>query len=103
MINTILMKIFSLQNSIVAHKLGAKKVVLTDGDTDTLANMRDNVSSNVGNNYDDLNNSIICKQLRWGKRVEEFRHQWSHGEGFDIVMVCCVLFVSIFSPNYVSS
>lgn len=80
---------------IVAHKLGAQKVILTDGDTDTLENMRDNVSSNsrkndIGDENDSTiatQESILCKQLRWGRNISDFRNKWSP-EGFDVVMVC---------------
>lgn len=67
---------------IVAHKHGASRVILTDGDTDTLRNMRMNISSNIG---DDAGDSLLCKQLLWGKRVEQFREMWEP-DGFDIVM-----------------
>ncbi len=78
---------------IVASKLGASKVVLTDGDTDTLENMRENVNMNKktdnNNNHDDddVQGVMICRQLRWGRNVEEFRKEYTQDEGFDIVMV----------------
>jgi hypothetical protein len=71
---------------IVAHKIGASKVVLTDGDTDTLDNMRDNVASNSDVCGINDGHAIICKQLRWGRNVEEFCQKWSP-QGFDVVMV----------------
>jgi hypothetical protein len=88
---------------IVAQKLGAQKVVLTDGDTDTLDNMRENVSTNIETHDGEENDSIICKQLLWGRNVEDFREKWAPPEGFDVVMVC---FLYIFSvqphPPYVN-
>ena len=74
---------------IVAFKLGAERVVLTDGDTDTLDNMRENVSLNTKSSIDssEAQNLITCKQLRWGRHVEEFRTKWTQDKGFDVVMV----------------
>ncbi len=67
---------------ILAHKLGAKKVILTDGDTATLANMRINIAANqVGLSEDD---SIICKQLRWGRKLDVFQNDFT--EHFDTIM-----------------
>jgi len=72
---------------ILAHKLGAQKVILTDGDTDTLSNMRHNIASNVKDEGDD--SGIICKQLLWGRNVETFCQKWAAAPdhaGFDVVM-----------------
>lgn len=69
---------------MIAYKKGASKVVLTDGDTDTLRNMRSNISSNVDEKAI-AKEDIICKQLLWGKNVESFRSKWTN-DGFDIVM-----------------
>jgi predicted nicotinamide N-methyase len=55
---------------ILAHKLDASVVVLTDGDTNTLQALRQNVALNTESN---VPSSIIqCKQLRWGKHLDEF-------------------------------
>ena len=75
---------------IVAFKLGAERVVLTDGDTDTLDNMRENVRLN--NKDSETQNLITCKQLRWGRHVEEFRTKWTQDKGFDVVMVSLTAF-----------
>jgi predicted nicotinamide N-methyase len=71
------------KNRIAAMKLGAHKVILTDGDTDTLDNMRDNIETNIENSKD----SILCRQLRWGHNVEGFVEKWCPETGFDVVMV----------------
>lgn len=65
---------------IVANKLGARRVVLTDGDTDTLDNMRRNVASNC------TAEGVVCQQLLWGRNVEQFREQHAPSQGFDIVV-----------------
>ena len=48
---------------IVAYYSGAKKVIMTDGDTKTLKGMRANVKHNCDN---DVGDRIQCKQLLWG-------------------------------------
>lgn len=55
---------------ILAHKLDASVVVLTDGDTNTLQALRQNVALNTESNVP--SSRIQCKQLRWGKHLDEF-------------------------------
>ena len=60
---------------ILAHKLGASHVVLTDGDTDTLKALRNNVASNVildTNESCSVPPKVLCKQLRWGRNIQDF-------------------------------
>mmetsp|Transcript_21081 Transcript_21081/g.44050 ORF Transcript_21081/g.44050 Transcript_21081/m.44050 type:complete len:315 (-) Transcript_21081:2181-3125(-) len=76
---------------IVAYRYcHARSVVLTDGDTDTLANMRKNVSLNMQETNESTESaddrSILCKQLLWGKNVETFRDKHAGADGFDVVM-----------------
>ena len=56
---------------IIAHYIGAARVVMSDGDTKTLKGMRENVQHNC-----DAGANIACRQLLWGspymeKYVEE--------------------------------
>ena len=56
---------------IIAHYVGAARVVMSDGDTKTLKGMRENVQHNC-----DAGANIACRQLLWGspymeKYVEE--------------------------------
>jgi predicted nicotinamide N-methyase len=67
---------------ILAHKLGAKKVVLTDGDTATLVTMRLNVATN--SEGEDEEDFMVCKQLRWGRNIEGFREKVA--SEFDTIM-----------------
>lgn len=64
----------------MAHKLGAKHVAMTDGDTDTLFQMRNNVRLNfpadacspqniTKSGLTNSNNGrVSCRQLIWGKK-----------------------------------
>jgi len=52
---------------ITAHYLGAQSVMMTDGDTQTLQQMRENVRQNCDDNH------ISCRQLIWGSpHMENF-------------------------------
>uniref|UniRef100_A0A7S1Y3T4 Calmodulin-lysine N-methyltransferase n=1 Tax=Grammatophora oceanica TaxID=210454 RepID=A0A7S1Y3T4_9STRA len=79
---------------IVAHKLGAKQVVLTDGDTDTLKEMKQNVEANcrsaISASGGIVAETITCHQLRWGHRLDEFRER--HGT-FDTILAADVVYL----------
>lgn len=68
---------------ITAELLGAREVCMTDGDTDTLAQLRENVKANGCT-------KITCPQLRWGHRVAEFVEH--HGK-FDIIIAADIIYV----------
>ena len=71
---------------ILASKLGARRVTLTDGDTDALARMRDNVTLNNNN----MANFSQCCQLVWGEHVDRFRDV--HGT-FDLILGSDIIYV----------
>eukprot|EP00979_Chaetoceros_neogracilis_P003627 scaffold630_cov234-Chaetoceros_neogracile.AAC.1 len=70
---------------LVAHKHGARRVVMTDGDSDTLKNMRSNIALNVESEVIE-SKSVVSKQLLWGKNVKAFQLKWAAEGGFDICM-----------------
>lgn len=72
---------------ILANHLGAKLVVLTDGDTDTLNFLRENVENNVSSG----SSSVKCRQLRWGKEFVESSN-WNSFQ-FDVVLASDVIYV----------
>ena len=78
---------------ITAHYSGAKTVIMTDGDTQTLHRMRENVRHNcveVGDASVTVSNSISCRQLIWGSpHVEKFLEY--HGE-FDTIIGADVIY-----------
>jgi len=68
---------------IAAHCLGAKMMVMTDGDTHALQQMRENVQHNCDNN-----DTISCRQLLWGSPfIETFSD-----EKFDVVLGADVIY-----------
>ncbi|KAI2494226.1 lysine methyltransferase [Fragilaria crotonensis] len=76
---------------ITAELLGAGEVCMTDGDTDTLAQLRENVKANGCT-------KITCPQLRWGHRVAEFVEH--HGK-FDIIIAADIIYVeNILEPLF---
>eukprot|EP00978_Attheya_sp_CCMP212_P007268 scaffold16926_cov59-Attheya_sp.AAC.2 len=90
---------------ILAHKLGTRSVVLTDGDTDTLAEMRHNVLINTNQTTEKQDGSkistITCRQLRWGRNVDTFFEQQKQVQtainerwnGYDIIMGSDIIYV----------
>mmetsp|Transcript_6051 Transcript_6051/g.6890 ORF Transcript_6051/g.6890 Transcript_6051/m.6890 type:complete len:196 (-) Transcript_6051:26-613(-) len=108
---------------ILAHKLGSTTTILTDGDTDTLELMRQNVHQNVDRNCSDLSatngngnvhrntepEDITCQQLRWANSedianvkqslVDTTRNngtpedEASKVDGFDIIMGSDIIYL----------
>jgi predicted nicotinamide N-methyase len=77
---------------------------MTDGDVDTLVNMRENVTRNGiplgimgekhgnGNN----NNTMDCPQLIWGQQLPEFLQQYASDDNgpFDVVLAADIIYVT---------
>ena len=76
---------------IVASKLGARCVTLTDGDTDTLARMRDNVEANgCSTKNNNTTTTMECHQLIWGQHLDRFQER--HGT-FDLILGSDIIYV----------
>lgn len=54
---------------VVALKLHAQYVYLTDGDIDVLTNLRSNVKLN-GYDDTDVGSNVSCSQLIWGNQIQ---------------------------------
>jgi len=77
---------------ILVHHMEAARVVLTDGDTDTLANLRSNVEMNCPAMADERTSAasgIECCQLVWGRNLEEFVQ--THGT-FDVILGADIIY-----------
>lgn len=72
--------------SIVAHLLGAKSVVSTDGDVHVLEGLRHNVARNVPSN------NILVQQLRWGRQHLDTFVQVVEKK-FDVILAADVIYV----------
>lgn len=70
---------------ILASRLEPQYLVLTDGDSDTLANLRHNVNANS-----DTHNVIVVAQLIWGEDLEKFRNL--HGQ-FSVILGADIIYV----------
>ena len=86
---------------IVAHKLGASEVCLTDGDANVLKNLRYNVKANVTADDDDECSTVTCPQLIWDHNIEQFldsQQQKQKGiDGrryYDLIMAADVAYMS---------
>jgi len=75
---------------ILCHHLEAANVVLTDGDTNTLTNMRNNVTNNITATSRSSTLKISCHQLRWGRNLDCFRRQFGQ---FDVITASDVIYV----------
>ncbi|KAL7546560.1 hypothetical protein ACHAWF_009886 [Thalassiosira exigua] len=75
---------------ITASLLGAKDVTMTDGDTQTLQQMRANVQENCGGSENTTGNAISCRQLIWGApHMETFSAQYGK---FDVILGADVIY-----------
>ena len=93
---------------ILAHKLVRKAnadcdVYLTDGDTDTLTQLRDNKKHNVDS--DDIKSSaseVFCHQLIWGRETaQNFLSHRASNRAFDIMFGSDLIYVqSVIVPLF---
>ena len=85
---------------LLAHHLSHRDTttVLTDGDTDTLKQLRENVR----NNTKDDDDNISCKQLLWGKEhAKRFRSQQPEERNFHLILGSDLLYVnSVIRPLF---
>lgn len=87
---------------LVAASLGASSVFLSDGDSDSLSNMRKNIDSN--HHLIPRSSFVSCLQLKWGEKLEEFQRKCNldtpHGL-FDTIMGSDIIYVeSILRPLF---
>ena len=101
---------------LLAYHLKASSVVMTDGDTDVLSEMRSNVDHNLNhinseknsekNEIKDEDNTatpsdtiIPCRQLRWGEKyIQSFKENImntisNHNGTFDVIIASDVVYV----------
>jgi hypothetical protein len=89
-------------NGILAHRLAPQtsKVVVTDGDTDVLVHLRNNVETNRGSD------KISARQLLWGKETAQAfveSHQVELGNNhddaddgrFDIILASDIIYAKV--------
>lgn len=58
---------------MIAYHMGASEVLMTDGDTSVLDNLRYNISENsVRNEEISTERTLDCAQLIWGRELDEF-------------------------------
>ena len=77
---------------ILSYHLQANKITLTDGDTDTLANMRINVNRNCkAANTKDTTKTISCKQFVWGCDISGLLER--NGGTFETILGADIIYV----------
>jgi len=81
---------------ITAHWLGAKQVIMTDGDSHALKQMRENVSSNCKSTRgdgDDVDHSkITCRQLLWGTAHAQKFLESNGQQHYDVIIGADVIY-----------
>lgn len=87
---------------VVAGVLGASGVFLTDGDSESLSNMRANIQRN--SSLVPSSTNIQCLQLKWGSRIGEFKAKCNLPTPaglFDLVMGSDIIYVeTILEPLF---
>ena len=85
------------QCGILAHKLGSN-ICITDGDTDALVHLRENVERNKSEQ--DGEKSITCRQLLWGlDSAQKFLDRYEHNEPYDVMIASDIVYaISIVEP-----
>lgn len=85
-------------NGILAHLMTSEgSTFLTDGDTDALIHLRENVKINTVKERGD---DITCHQLLWGSDTsKKFLEKHARGQKFDILLASDIIYVkSIIAP-----
>lgn len=80
---------------IVSHLIGAKNVILTDGDVHVLSNLRFNVEQNVDKLS--FNHTVSCPQLIWGEQdLTQFKRRY--GKITVILAADCIYMTQSIEP-----
>lgn len=86
---------------ILAHHLMTDygSVVVTDGDTDALVALRDNVETNsreATTEGGEEGGTISCRQLLWGREhSEQFLRKYGGGEMFDLLVASDIVYSAV--------
>lgn len=87
--------------SMLAQRMGAKRVVATDGDTNVLENLRFNVAMEQQTNIQSTKRTEIeTPQLIWGRDLEAFAERYADQDGcFDVIFASdCVYMTTSLRP-----
>jgi len=84
-------------NGILAHRIACgsnSTVCVTDGDTNALAQLRENVQRNINNkSCRSSSEEISCHQLIWGRdTARTFLEQQQNGQHFDVVLASDIIY-----------
>jgi predicted nicotinamide N-methyase len=81
-------------NGILAHRLGSDHVYVTDGDTDAMKYLRQNVEQNRLEN----NMKVSSRQLLWGKDTSLTFLEHCNGETFDVLLASDIIYAMVIIP-----
>uniref|UniRef100_A0A7S3Q159 Calmodulin-lysine N-methyltransferase n=1 Tax=Chaetoceros debilis TaxID=122233 RepID=A0A7S3Q159_9STRA len=87
---------------IASHLMGAARVLMTDGDTDVLDNLRHNVNLNIKTSGDEEKSSVSCPQLVWGTGRNAYFFQEAYGTSDVLIATDCVYMTQSLEPLWQS-
>jgi predicted nicotinamide N-methyase len=81
-------------NGILAWRMThGSTICITDGDTDALAHLRENVERNRPSSAQIDKSEVSCHQLIWGKEASaSFLEQIAHGQNFDVLLASDIVY-----------
>lgn len=76
---------------ILLHKIASNSnIVITDGDTDALKKLRENI---VKNSHPLSSSDVSCRQLLWGQETSQaFLDTFSKGKQYDLIIASDILY-----------
>jgi predicted nicotinamide N-methyase len=81
---------------ILAHRLGGSSVCITDGDSDALVHLRDNVNRNrTTSGADDEGTEVSAHQLIWGKETTDTFLKRQGNQTFDVMIASDIIYARV--------
>jgi predicted nicotinamide N-methyase len=80
---------------ILAHRLRGKYVCITDGDTDALKLLRENIETNrlADSSHEDGNETVVARQLLWGQATaQSFVERYG---AFDVIIASDIIYAAV--------
>ena len=86
-------------NGILAHRLGASHAYVTDGDSNAVRHLRQNIRDNRRTSDADDDASHVCgRQLLWGRDTSEAFLDQCGGNRFDVLLASDIVYSPVIVP-----
>jgi len=81
-------------NGILAYRMTTSSTIcITDGDTDALIHLRENIERNNPTSTTNEDSKVSCHQLIWGQETAtNFLEHHCHGQTFDILLASDIIY-----------